>query len=49
MGGLWVGGHRELCLVGMCGEPWESLEVVQCLAGYIHAERWGGSLDLGAG
>lgn len=27
-----MGGHRELCLVGMCGGPWDSLVEVQCLA-----------------
>lgn len=26
-----MGGHRELCLVGMRGGPWDSLVEGQCL------------------
>lgn len=42
-----MGAHRELCLVDMCGEPWDSLVGVQCLAGCILAKRWGASLVAG--
>lgn len=31
--GLWVGARRELCLVDMCWEPWDSLVEVQGLVG----------------
>lgn len=44
-----MGAHRELCLVGMCEEPWDSLVEVQCLAGCMHAKMWGASLGLRAG
>lgn len=41
-----MGGHRELCLVGMRGGPWDSLVEGQCLAGCIRVQRSGACLGL---
>lgn len=49
VGVLLVGVHRELCRVGMCGKPWDSLVEAQSLAVCMHVERWEATLGLEAG
>lgn len=43
-----MGGHRELCLVGMHGKPLDSWVEVQRLVECTRAKMWGAILGLGA-
>lgn len=47
--GLQVEGHRQVYLLGMCGEPWDSLVEAQHLLECSHEEKREAILGPGAG